>query len=130
MFDADHFKEKNDRYGHVVGDELLVAFTRIAAAELRKSDVIARYGGEEIVVLFPETELDAAFAVAERVRKKLAEQPIATSAGEVSLTCSGGVVSWAGEGTVNRLIERADRALYVAKSSGRNRIERGATDSR
>jgi diguanylate cyclase (GGDEF)-like protein/PAS domain S-box-containing protein len=125
MLDADHFKEKNDRYGHLAGDELLVGFARIAASELRQSDVIARFGGEEIVALFPETDLDAAFAVADRIRKKLGAAPLPTASGPVPLTCSGGVVAWDRSEPLEQLIDRADRALYVAKSAGRDRIERG-----
>jgi diguanylate cyclase (GGDEF)-like protein/PAS domain S-box-containing protein len=125
LIDADRFKEKNDRYGHVVGDELLVALAGVVAGGVRQSDVVARYGGEEIVVLFPETDLEAASAVTERIRRTLAESPIPTSAGPVVMTCSAGVVVWKGEETVERLVDRADRALYGAKSAGRNRVSRG-----
>ncbi|MDF2693074.1 MAG: Diguanylate cyclase/phosphodiesterase domain 1 [Labilithrix sp.] len=125
MLDADHFKEKNDRYGHLVGDELLIAFARGAASELRQSDVIARFGGEELVALFPETDIDAAFAVTDRIRKRLGRGPLSTAAGPVAFTCSGGVVTWDRSESLEALVDRADRALYAAKSGGRDRVERG-----
>ncbi len=125
MIDADHFKAHNDRHGHVVGDELLVALAKIVTGELRQSDLLARYGGEEFVALFPESDLDAGFTVTERIRGRLAESPIVTTAGPVTLTCSGGVVLWDREESLAQLIDRADRALYAAKSAGRNRVERG-----
>jgi diguanylate cyclase (GGDEF)-like protein/PAS domain S-box-containing protein len=125
ILDADHFKEKNDRYGHLVGDELLKAFARKAASELRQSDLVARFGGEELVALFPETHLDAAFAVTDRIRRRLDETKLTTDAGQVHLTCSAGVVLWDGEESIAKLVDRADRALYAAKSAGRNRVESG-----
>lgn len=125
MLDADRFKEMNDRHGHLLGDELLVLFARTASAGLRRSDLVARYGGEELVLLFPETELDAAYAVTERIRRSLEQARTATARGEVTLTCSGGVVRWNGEESLEKLVDRADRALYAAKAKGRNRVEQG-----
>jgi diguanylate cyclase (GGDEF)-like protein/PAS domain S-box-containing protein len=127
MLDADHFKAVNDRYGHVVGDEVLVAIAKIASAELRRTDLVARYGGEELVVLFTETALDEAMRVTDRVRDTLHKTPIFTSAGPITVTLSGGVVEWSNaDGTLEAFIERADRVLYRAKELGRNRIERSA----
>lgn len=125
MLDADHFKEKNDRYGHLVGDELLIAFAKITGAELRQSDLIARFGGEELVVLFPETDLDAAATVTNRMRGRLAAAAVPTSAGPVAFTCSAGIVALVPGETLPALVDRADRALYAAKAAGRNRVERG-----
>jgi diguanylate cyclase (GGDEF)-like protein/PAS domain S-box-containing protein len=122
MLDADHFKEKNDRYGHLVGDELLIAFAHRTAAELRQSDLLARFGGEELVALFPETDIEAALVVTDRIRNKLGEHDLPTTAGPVAFTCSAGVVTWDREETLAKLIDRADRALYAAKSAGRNRV--------
>jgi diguanylate cyclase (GGDEF)-like protein/PAS domain S-box-containing protein len=122
MLDADHFKAKNDEYGHVIGDELLIAFAKVASSELRQSDLIARYGGEEIVILFPETDLDAAFVVTDRIRRRLGEFPITTAAGPITMTCSGGVVGWNNEETLPQLIDRADQSLYAAKAAGRDRV--------
>jgi diguanylate cyclase (GGDEF)-like protein len=124
MLDADDFKEKNDRYGHLVGDELLVAFARRTAGALRQSDVVARYGGEELVALFPETDLDAAFAVTDRIRAQVGGSALSTAAGPIHLTCSGGVVVWDQKEPIEKLLDRADRALYAAKSAGRDRVER------
>jgi diguanylate cyclase (GGDEF)-like protein len=125
MLDVDHFKEKNDRYGHGVGDEILVSLARVAATALRKTDVLARYGGEEFVVLFTETGIDEAARVTERLRAAVANALLVTSAGPVSITVSGGVVGCsAADTTLERLVERADRALYRAKDRGRDRVER------
>lgn len=130
MLDADHFKDKNDRFGHGVGDEILVALAKTAAGALRKTDVLARYGGEELVVLFTETELDEAARVTERLRAAVADAPLMTSAGPIPLTVSGGVVGWSSaDATLEAFIDRADRALYRAKDLGRNRVERGEPSS-
>ncbi|AKV04689.1 Diguanylate cyclase/phosphodiesterase domain 1 [Labilithrix luteola] len=125
IFDADHFKQKNDRHGHAVGDEILVLLSKIARSQLRQSDVLARFGGEEFVVLFPETSLDDAFSVTERLRERVAAAPVETAAGPVAQTISAGVVAWDRSESLAQMIERADRALYRAKESGRNRTERG-----
>jgi diguanylate cyclase (GGDEF)-like protein/PAS domain S-box-containing protein len=128
MLDADHFKQQNDRFGHGVGDEILVALAKSASLELRKTDVLARYGGEEFVVLFTETELDEAMRVTDRLRAAVANEPLLTSVGGVPITLSAGVVEWSpADRTLEALIERADRALYRAKALGRNRVERGAS---
>jgi len=123
MIDADHFKQINDRHGHGVGDEVLRALAETCAKLLRRNDVLARWGGEEFVVLFPETDLAEATVVTERLREAIGRAPFDTAAGPVSFTISGGVVQLAsGEETVEALIERADTALYSAKQQGRNRI--------
>ena len=127
MVDADKFKEKNDRYGHRVGDELLVELAKMASADLRRTDVLARIGGEEFVLLFTETELDEATRVTERLRETIAASPIATSAGPVAMTISGGVAAWSREdASLEALVDRADQALYRAKALGRNRVERAS----
>jgi diguanylate cyclase (GGDEF)-like protein len=127
MIDVDHFKEKNDRFGHVVGDELLVALAQQFSAALRKTDLFARYGGEEFVVLFTETEIDEAVRVTDRLRALLAGAPVLTAAGPVSFTISGGVAEWsAGDTSIAAFVDRADRALYRAKQMGRDRVERAA----
>jgi len=126
MLDADHFKEKNDRHGHGVGDEILVALAHTMKGGLRQSDMMARYGGEEFVVLFPETDLDEAERVTERLRASIAASPVPTAAGPVAVTVSAGVVGWArGEESLESFIGRADRALYEAKGLGRDRVQRG-----
>ncbi|MBX3186218.1 MAG: diguanylate cyclase [Labilithrix sp.] len=126
MIDVDHFKSKNDAHGHGVGDELLVALAKIASRELRQSDLLARYGGEELVILFPETDLEEAARVTERLRATVAREPFATSAGPLALTVSGGVVGAVlrdgSLGALDELVDRAERALDKAKGEGKNRV--------
>jgi diguanylate cyclase (GGDEF)-like protein len=112
IVDLDRFKEYNDRHGHLAGDRLLKQLAAAWGGQLRASDFLARYGGEEFALALPGCSLDDAVALTERLRA-------ATPAGE---TCSAGVVLWNGEETGEELIERADRALYAAKDSGRDRI--------
>jgi diguanylate cyclase (GGDEF)-like protein len=125
MFDIDHFKAFNDRFGHPAGDERLIAVARVIAASARRQgDVAARYGGEEFALLLPNTSLDAAFAIAESARQRVAE------AGESDLTISAGVavaLATADRKTMQSLVVSADAALYAAKKSGRNRTERWNT---
>jgi diguanylate cyclase (GGDEF)-like protein len=131
MVDLDHFKAVNDRHGHGVGDEVLVGIATRCKGGLRSIDACGRIGGEEFVVVLPDTDLDAAAAVAERLRAAVAGAPIETSAGPVGVTISLGVAVdrlSAAQGTsprdpaatARRLLERADTALYLAKADGRN----------
>ncbi|HZW14070.1 MAG TPA: GGDEF domain-containing protein [Noviherbaspirillum sp.] len=121
MFDLDNFKSVNDRYGHVVGDRVIIDFVRRTRSLLRQHDSIGRYGGEEFVALLPETDPDEAQAVAERICTGIAEQA------EEDLphyTVSIGVaVAMNGSLPVDVLLSDADRALYRAKANGRNRVE-------
>jgi diguanylate cyclase (GGDEF)-like protein len=125
MLDIDHFKDVNDKYGHLVGDEVLIEIANRIRRSLRKVDIPGRYGGEEFVVLLPETDLEEASRAAERLRLSITTQPTNTSRLTVLVTVSIGVASmFKGESlTVNDLIERADLALYHAKQNGRNRVE-------
>lgn len=125
MLDADHFKSKNDEHGHLVGDDLLVGFAHVAAAALRQSDIVARFGGEELVMVYPETDLDAAYAVTERIRLDLKARQFNTLSGPIGLTCSAGVVAYDGAESLSQLIDRADQALYTAKANGRDCVRRG-----
>jgi len=122
MFDLDHFKSINDRYGHAVGDEALRLFGQVAGSTMRASDVVARFGGEEFVAMLPGSLADAT-AAAERVR--LAFQAAAGSiAGRpVAATVSIGAASAELCADIASLISAADRALYRAKANGRNRVE-------
>jgi two-component system cell cycle response regulator len=119
MIDIDHFKEINDTYGHEIGDEAIRRVTGLAALE---NAVIGRLGGEEFAMLLPGRSLDEAVAAAERLRAQVLGLRIDTEQGEASLTCSFGVSAMKPGDTIDYLLRRADIALYVAKSSGRNRV--------
>jgi diguanylate cyclase (GGDEF)-like protein/PAS domain S-box-containing protein len=112
IVDIDHFKAYNDGHGHLAGDELLRQCARAWDGELRGSDTIVRYGGEEFLVLLPDTEAEPALEILERLRT-------ATPGGQ---TCSAGIAVWDFDGDIDELILAADRALYVAKEGGRDRV--------
>ena len=119
MFDLDHFKQINDTYGHDTGDELLKSVASLVGQNLRKSDWFGRWGGEEFLILAPETTLEKAQSLADR--SKLA---IETESFKVDvLTASFGVVTYRPGETAKTLLKRADKALYRAKENGRNRVE-------
>lgn len=128
VFDLDHFKRVNDTYGHAIGDEVLKAVAGRVSGCLRDQDVLARFGGEEFIVLMPDSDLDLAMRVAERVRKTVEAAPMAvggagtgTAANLIPVTISIGVTEVAPQDRVPvDIIDRADRALYDAKASGRN----------
>ncbi len=124
MLDLDHFKQVNDLHGHLVGDQTLKAVANLCANLVRENDVVARFGGEEFVVLMPETYLEQARIAAERIRSVVEKTSIVTNAGDISVTISIGVTEWnaQGEMVVDKLIDLADQALYRAKQAGRNRI--------
>jgi diguanylate cyclase (GGDEF)-like protein len=123
MLDIDHFKSVNDTLGHAVGDVVLAEFVERLRNALRTVDILGRVGGEEFVVLLPETTIDAATLVAERLRRQLDDRPLATPAGELVLTASAGVAEWTAEMVaIDALMERADAALRDAKRDGRNRV--------
>ncbi len=123
MIDADHFKAVNDTHGHAVGDRVLMMLARTVQEALRESDVLGRIGGEEFAVILPETGLDEAVRVAERIRKEVASRGVETEAGLISLTISlGAAQTHAGDANVEDLIHRADLAMYRAKEQGRNRV--------
>jgi diguanylate cyclase (GGDEF)-like protein/PAS domain S-box-containing protein len=122
MLDADHFKIINDTYGHPTGDDVLRVISERCRKTLRANDVLGRYGGEEFVIVFPETNLDEAGAVAERLRAAVAANPIKVGDHKLDVTVSIGVAAYAPGNDVERLIERADAALYSAKQDGRNLV--------
>lgn len=125
MLDVDHFKQVNDRYGHQIGDQLLVHLAVQLRERTRGSDVAARYGGEELTVLLPQTSLAQAYAVAETLREIIASRPLITPSGEqIPITVSIGVACFPDIPVdhVERLLHYADSALYQAKESGRNRV--------
>ena len=128
ILDIDHFKSVNDNYGHHIGDLVLKALCDECSHCLRESDLLGRWGGEEFIILLPETDLDTAFMVAERLRLKIMEMktPVSdkTESGEfLSVTVSLGItVVEPSENTLQEAFKRADRALYRSKQEGRNRV--------
>lgn len=121
--DLDHFKRINDTWGHSSGDQALRHFVRLASEHLRNEDVIGRIGGEEFVIFLPNTGLEAATCVAERLRALLEAQPVAGPQGPIPLTVSIGVTLVAQGESQEAALERADEAMYRAKANGRNRVE-------
>jgi len=121
--DVDHFKRVNDTYGHEAGDAVLKSVARVFLDCLRAEDVCARYGGEEIAILLPETSVERAQEVAERVRKAIAGKPVRHGDRTITVTASFGVAGYP-ESTALRdaLFPAADRALYEAKGAGRNQV--------
>lgn len=123
LVDADHFKNVNDRFGHGGGDKVLLALVGSIRATLRAGNVIGRIGGEEFVVLAPDTGQEQALVLAERIRETVESTPLLVDGHLLQLTVSvGAAVSGPGEHDVTGLLQRADAALYAAKHAGRNRV--------
>jgi diguanylate cyclase (GGDEF)-like protein len=122
MIDLDHFKQLNDRHGHLIGDDVLCLTARRLAAHVRPQDLLARYGGEEFVVMLPETATADAIAVAERLRLAVAATDPAPQQPLPAATVSIGVASVQGSSSIQALVAAADAALYRAKRAGRNRV--------
>jgi diguanylate cyclase len=120
MLDIDLFKQINDRFGHLSGDQVLKQFAQIVKGELRKTDFLARVGGEEFLVLLPETPHHGGLLVLERIRRKVAEHPWAELQAGLEVTVSIGAACFLDDDLPDALWGRDDVALYDAKSSGRN----------
>ena len=130
MFDLDHFKDVNDRHGHLCGDAVLSAVGQRMKEVLRGSDLKSRYGGDEFLVLLPETPLHGARRVAETLRREIAERPVPWSGEALTITASFGLAQTRpGEVNVQAVIARADQALYRAKDDGRNCVRIAAETS-
>ena len=129
MIDVDHFKQVNDRHGHPVGDEVLRAVGALLGARLREGDCLARVGGEEFMIVLRQCGASRGRRAAESVRHNVAASQIRTAAGEVPITVSMGVAQWAADEDFDSAVERADRALYDAKHSGRDRVEIDGNDA-
>ncbi|HEX3872420.1 MAG TPA: GGDEF domain-containing protein [Pirellulales bacterium] len=114
LFDIDHFKQINDEHGHLVGDQVLQKFARLMDDAARETDLVTRFGGEEFVILMPQTALHGACIFSERVRKLVETQ--------LAITVSGGVAEATESESEERLLERADEALYHSKAAGRNLV--------
>jgi len=125
ILDLDYFKSVNDSYGHQAGDDVLREFARRLRKSVRGVDLVCRYGGEEFVVIMPETNTGLAYTVAERIRERIAAAPFAITGRtrEIPVTISVGIASLNDTTqTAEALLERADHALYAAKRDGRNRV--------
>jgi diguanylate cyclase (GGDEF)-like protein len=124
LVDLDHFKSINDRFGHAVGDQLLQRFAAALRTSLHSREMFGRYGGEEFLVLFPDTTLDQARQAAERLRATLREQRLRIDEQDVTVTLSLGLACYeTGDVLFDQIARRADIALYVAKTQGRDRVE-------
>lgn len=124
LIDVDHFKQINDTHGHDLGDEVLKYLVRIFMASLRPTDTLARLGGEEFVVLLPDTDIDKAEMAIARLLKSLAHTPFSSERTQLKITFSAGVTAWDTHESMDDIIDRADKAMYMAKKGGRNRVVR------
>jgi diguanylate cyclase (GGDEF)-like protein len=124
MLDVDLFRRVNDRYGHLTGDEVLEKIATLIRQNIRNTDVAGRYGGEEFIIILPQTDLSSALVVVERIRSVIENAEMKDSAGNVfAITVSLGLSSWGPGEDAHSLVSRTDEALYKAKENGRNRVE-------
>ena len=130
LIDIDHFKSFNDTYGHAAGDHVLTLVAASLAQNLRPTDLVARFGGEEFVIIFPQTAIDLAAIAAERVRAAIAAESLVMPDGTElpSVTISMGVAQLVEGQKVSELLKVADRAMYEAKEAGRNRVMLGRNE--
>lgn len=122
MIDIDHFKDINDHWGHQAGDEVLIEMGRRILSSLRNTDLPARWGGEEFVILMPHSGINDALAIGERLRQRMANDPVVVPTGKIHVFISIGVAQWGPEQSLEELVSRADSALYNAKEQGRNLV--------
>ena len=125
MIDIDHFKTVNDTFGHLVGDSLLRGFASILTSQVRRKDLPTRYGGEEFLIILPETDVEGAYAVAEKIRGALGKKEWTIKESQKSIgqiKVSMGIAQYNLTETGNQVVNRADEAMYHAKSTGRDRI--------
>jgi diguanylate cyclase (GGDEF)-like protein len=122
LLDIDHFKRINDRHGHAAGDEVLRLFARHAAASMRETDRLARWGGEEFLVMLPDTQLSEARTSFERLRRLLSRDDTWGPHAHLRVSFSGGLTAWRPGEALRDALARADLALYEAKASGRDRL--------
>jgi diguanylate cyclase (GGDEF)-like protein len=127
VLDVDHFKSINDTYGHAAGDHVLRTIASLCRGEMRAHDTLCRYGGEEFVLLLPETDETGAYVLADRIRRAVCTHHINYANCPLHVTLSGGVGSWRpSETEIDQTFVRADAALYRAKIGGRNRVARAS----
>jgi diguanylate cyclase (GGDEF)-like protein len=123
FFDLDNFKKVNDVYGHLAGDEALTQVAKILLMEKRLEDIAARYGGEEMVLVLPETAKKNAYVLAERIRSRVESMTISWEGNDIHLTISGGISAYPVDAdNVRSLIQKADQGVQRAKEAGKNRI--------
>lgn len=123
FFDIDHFKQINDQFGHQTGNMVLKAFAQLVSDEIRQDDTLARWGGEEFALIAPETKIEAAKILAERIREAVEKHPFVTDKGEtIQVTVSIGVATLNPNDTPLDLLAVADQNLYLAKNTGRNKV--------
>jgi len=120
--DIDHFKKVNDVYGHMVGDEVLCGFVNRLQGQLREYDLLGRFGGEEFVVITPGLAEKDAISLYGRFHQAIAEKPLPTKSGDISITISIGIATWKPDDRMDVLLTAADTALYQAKREGRDRV--------
>jgi len=126
MFDVDHFKKFNDQYGHLFGDIVLKEVSKLAKKSIRQHDIPIRYGGEEFIIVLPDSSVDMSMIAAERLRAGVEGYEFIDPEKKIKakVTISIGVAEWDRKSELNVLIDQADRALYQAKEGGRNRVVR------
>jgi len=124
MLDLDSFKEINDRMGHLAGDRYLQKVGEVIREKMRAADIPCRYGGEEFCILLPETDLDGATRIAERIRTRVSRLEVRVGDVVVRTTISVGIAAYPADfpGTIQGFLEKADQALYLAKQTGRDRV--------
>ncbi|MNI80744.1 putative diguanylate cyclase AdrA [compost metagenome] len=120
MVDLDHFKNINDTYGHVVGDQVIVGISQLFSHRLRSTDIVGRYGGEEFAIIMPNTTSETAALVVERLRKDYEQVAFSVNDTYFHSTFSAGIAQWQFGDRIETLRERSDQALYAAKQKGRN----------
>ncbi len=122
MLDIDHFKKVNDKYGHLVGDQVITSLANLLRQQLRKTDLIGRYGGEEFLMVLPDCPLEKAFKVVDQLREAFARFPFVGNGEAFHCTFSAGICDGTVGQVVDQVIDQADQALYQAKADGRNRV--------
>lgn len=123
LFDIDNFKNINDKYGHIAGDKVIYTTASIIKNHIRESDIFCRWGGEEFLLLLPECESKAAMIITEKIREIIYKEQIQIENELISITISIGVASYISNESEEALIQRADKALYTAKKTGKNKVE-------
>ena len=123
FFDADYFKLVNDELGHYIGDQVLICLADIASKLIRKGDTLGRVGGEEFIILLPDTDIEVALTIANRLLTTIEQYDWSTISSDLTQTVSAGVVRYQEEKDLSALLLKADKALYEAKAAGRNHVK-------